>query len=183
MVAAVGVRDLVIVDSGDAVLIAERERAQEVKQVVERLRTANHQAATFHATVHRPWGSFTVLEDADDCKVKRLTVKPGGILSLQRHQRRSEHWTVVDGVAHTAPPGEPHPARPAPDRGAVRRLLRRRRHRAPGRRLRPQMIAGGQQTHSHPNLPLEGEGFRVAAACDVRSFPFKGKGRMGMVLF
>jgi mannose-1-phosphate guanylyltransferase/mannose-6-phosphate isomerase len=100
MVAAVGVRDLVIVDSGDAVLIAERERAQEVKQVVERLRTANHQAATFHATVHRPWGSFTVLEDADDCKVKRLTVKPGGILSLQRHQRRSEHWTVVDGVAH-----------------------------------------------------------------------------------
>ncbi|HET8900165.1 MAG TPA: mannose-1-phosphate guanylyltransferase/mannose-6-phosphate isomerase [Rhodanobacteraceae bacterium] len=100
LVAAVGVENLVIVDAGDAVLIAERERAQEVKQVVERLRAANHQAAAFHATVHRPWGSYTVLEDADDCKVKRLTVKPGGILSLQRHQRRSEHWTVVDGTAH-----------------------------------------------------------------------------------
>lgn len=100
MVAAVGVEDLVIVDAGDAVLIADRDRAQEVKQVVERLRAANHNAAKFHPTVHRPWGSFTVLEDADDCKVKRLTVKPGGILSLQRHQRRTEHWTVVDGTAH-----------------------------------------------------------------------------------
>jgi mannose-1-phosphate guanylyltransferase/mannose-6-phosphate isomerase len=50
-------------------------------------------------TEHRPWGSFTVLEDAGDCKVKRLTVKPGGILSLQRHQHRSEHWTVVGGEA------------------------------------------------------------------------------------
>jgi mannose-1-phosphate guanylyltransferase/mannose-6-phosphate isomerase len=49
--------------------------------------------------VHRPWGSYTVLEDASDCKVKRLTVKPGGILSLQKHHRRSEHWTVVDGTA------------------------------------------------------------------------------------
>lgn len=99
MVAAVGVSDLVIVDTGDAVLVADRERAQQVKQVVEQLRASHHQAATFHQTVHRPWGSFTVLEDGDDCKVKRLTVKPGGILSLQRHQRRSEHWTVVDGAA------------------------------------------------------------------------------------
>jgi mannose-1-phosphate guanylyltransferase/mannose-6-phosphate isomerase len=98
-VAAVGVDDLVIVDAGDAVLVAHRERAQDVKRVVEQLRADNHAAATFHQTVHRPWGSYTVLEDRDDCKVKRLTVKPGEVLSLQLHHRRSEHWTVVDGTA------------------------------------------------------------------------------------
>jgi mannose-1-phosphate guanylyltransferase/mannose-6-phosphate isomerase len=99
MVAAVGVKNLVIVDTGDAVLVAERDRAQQVKLVVDRLRKDNHHIASFHQTVHRPWGSFTVLEDGDDCKVKRLTVKPGGVLSLQKHQRRSEHWTVVQGTA------------------------------------------------------------------------------------
>lgn len=99
MVAAVGVRDLVIVDTGDAVLVSHRERAQQVKLVVERLRAVNHAAASVHQTVHRPWGSYTVLEDADDCKVKRLTVKPGHVLSLQLHHRRSEHWTVVEGTA------------------------------------------------------------------------------------
>ena len=99
MVAAVGVSDLVIVDTGDAVLVSHRERAQQVKLVVERLRATNHAAASVHPTVHRPWGSYTVLEDAQDCKVKRLTVKPGHVLSLQLHHRRSEHWTVVDGTA------------------------------------------------------------------------------------
>jgi mannose-1-phosphate guanylyltransferase / mannose-6-phosphate isomerase len=99
MVAAVGVNDLVIVDTGDAVLVSHRERAQQVKLVVERLRATNHAAASVHQTVHRPWGSYTVLEDADDCKVKRLTVKPGHVLSLQLHHRRSEHWTVVEGTA------------------------------------------------------------------------------------
>ena len=99
MVAAVGVKNLVIIDTGDAVLVAERDRAQQVKLVVDRLRKDNHHAASFHQTVHRPWGSFTVLEDGDDCKVKRLTVKPGQVLSLQLHHRRSEHWTVVQGTA------------------------------------------------------------------------------------
>jgi len=99
MVAVVGVKDLVIVDTGDAVLVADRDRAQQVKLVVERLRAENHDAAAFHKTVHRPWGSFTVLEDAADCKVKRLVVKPGQVLSLQLHHRRSEHWTVVEGTA------------------------------------------------------------------------------------
>ncbi|MGE5167953.1 MAG: mannose-1-phosphate guanylyltransferase/mannose-6-phosphate isomerase [Deltaproteobacteria bacterium] len=99
LIAAVGVKDLVIVDTADAVLVADRERAQQVKQVVEQLRASNHAAARFHQTVHRPWGSYTVLEDEADCKVKRLTVKPGQVLSLQLHHRRSEHWTVVDGTA------------------------------------------------------------------------------------
>jgi len=99
LVAAVGVDGLVIVDTGDAVLVASRDRAQEVKAVVDELTRKDHQLAVFHRTVHRPWGSFTVLEDAPDCKVKRLVVKPGGILSLQRHKYRSEHWTVVSGQA------------------------------------------------------------------------------------
>ena len=99
MVAAVGVSNLVIVDTGDAVLVADRDRSQQVKVVVEQLRASNHQAASVHNTVHRPWGSYTILEDRDDCKVKRLTVKPGHVLSLQLHNRRSEHWTVVHGTA------------------------------------------------------------------------------------
>lgn len=99
LIAAVGVSDLVIVDAGDAVLVAGREQVQAVRHVVDTLRQRGHYAAQHHLTVHRPWGSYTVLEDAEDCKVKRLTVKPGGILSLQRHQRRSEHWTVVQGTA------------------------------------------------------------------------------------
>lgn len=99
MVAVVGVKDLVIVDTDDAVLVSDREHAQQVKRVVEQLRADKHESATYHQTVHRPWGSYTVLEDAPDCKVKRLVVKPGQVLSLQMHHRRSEHWTVVHGTA------------------------------------------------------------------------------------
>ena len=99
VVAAVGVKNLVIVDTGDAVLVSDRDHTQQVKQVVERLRADNHDSVRFHQTVQRPWGSYTVLEDAEDCKVKRLTVKPGQVLSLQLHHRRSEHWTVVQGTA------------------------------------------------------------------------------------
>jgi len=99
LVAAVGVENLLIVDTGDAVLVANRDRAQEVKMVVDELRRKNHESAVFHRTVHRPWGTYTVLDDSDEGKVKRLVVRPGGVLSLQRHQHRSEHWTVVKGGA------------------------------------------------------------------------------------
>jgi len=99
LIAAVGVSNLIIVDTGDAVLVADRERSQEVRDIVSQLQQEDHEAAIFHSTVHRPWGSYTVLEDADDCKVKRLVVKPGQVLSLQQHQRRSEHWTVIRGTA------------------------------------------------------------------------------------
>jgi mannose-1-phosphate guanylyltransferase/mannose-6-phosphate isomerase len=99
LVAAVGVHDLIIVDTGDAVLVADRERAQDVKEVVAQLSELKDEAAEFHKTVYRPWGSFSILEDADDCKVKRLVVKPGQVLSLQMHHKRSEHWTVIKGVA------------------------------------------------------------------------------------
>ena len=99
MVAVVGVEGLVIVDTGDAVLVADSNHAQDVKQVVEQLSELKHEAVIYHKTVHRPWGSYTILEDAADCKVKRLTVKPGQVLSLQLHHRRAEHWTVVRGTA------------------------------------------------------------------------------------
>lgn len=99
LVAAVGVDNLVIVDTGDAVLVASRDRAQEVKSVVDELTRTQHESAIHHRTVHRPWGNYTVLEDGRDCKVKRLVVRPGGVLSLQRHRKRSEHWTVISGQA------------------------------------------------------------------------------------
>jgi len=99
VVAAVGVKDLVIVDTGDAVLVADRNHAQDVKEVVAQLSELKHEAVNFHRTVHRPWGSYTILEDAADCRVKRLVIKPGQVLSLQLHHRRAEHWTVVKGVA------------------------------------------------------------------------------------
>ena len=99
LVAAVGVENLVIVDTGDAVLIADRKRSQDVKAVVDQLSDLEHDAADFHKTVHRPWGSFAILEDEEDCKVKRLVVKPGQVLSLQKHRRRSEHWTMIRGTA------------------------------------------------------------------------------------
>ena len=99
VVAAVGLKGMVIVDTGDAVLVADQNHAQDVKEVVAQLSKLKHEAVTFHKTVHRPWGSYTILEDAADCKVKRLVVKPGQVLSLQKHHRRSEHWTVVKGTA------------------------------------------------------------------------------------
>jgi len=99
IVAAVGVENLLIVDTKDAILVAHKERSQGVKDVVQFLKANNHEAAVYHQTVHRPWGSYTILEDEEDCKVKRLIVKPGQILSLQKHQRRSEHWTMVKGTA------------------------------------------------------------------------------------
>jgi mannose-1-phosphate guanylyltransferase/mannose-6-phosphate isomerase len=98
-VALVGVRDLAVIETADAILVAHRDRAQDVKRVVEQLRARAHPSTEHHVTVFRPWGSYTVLEDAPDCKVKRLSVKPGQVLSLQFHHRRSEHWTVVRGTA------------------------------------------------------------------------------------
>jgi mannose-1-phosphate guanylyltransferase/mannose-6-phosphate isomerase len=99
LIAAVGVSNLLIIDTGDAVLVADQDHAQDVKQVVNQLVELEHAAAEFHQTVHRPWGSYSILDDAEDCKVKRLVVKPGQVLSLQSHKRRSEHWTVVRGTA------------------------------------------------------------------------------------
>lgn len=99
IVAAVGVEDLLIVDTPDALLVAERGRAQDVKTVVQRLKLASHETVRHHRTVHRPWGTFTVLEEGSRFKIKRIVVKPGARLSLQLHHHRSEHWVVVAGMA------------------------------------------------------------------------------------
>jgi mannose-1-phosphate guanylyltransferase / mannose-6-phosphate isomerase len=80
-------------------LITHRDATQSVKQVVDALNAKADPRTQVHLTVHRPWGSYTVLEDKTDCKVKRLTVRPGQVLSLQLHHRRAEHWTVVTGTA------------------------------------------------------------------------------------
>ena len=99
VVAAVGVEDLLIVDTPDALLVAERGRAQDVKSVVQKLKLSSHETVRHHRTVHRPWGTFTVLEEGSRFKIKRIVVKPGASLSLQLHHHRSEHWVVVAGMA------------------------------------------------------------------------------------
>lgn len=99
VVAAVGVADLMIIDTPDALLVAHPDRAQDVKQVVARLKKQNHEAYKLHRTVSRPWGTYTVLEEGPRFKIKRIEVKPGASLSLQMHHHRSEHWIVVSGMA------------------------------------------------------------------------------------
>ncbi len=99
LVAVLGVRDLFIVETADAVLVADREHAQKVKDVVGELKSRQHEAASLHRTVLRPWGAYTLLEEGPGFKIKRIEVKPGGRLSLQLHRQRSEHWVVVSGRA------------------------------------------------------------------------------------
>ncbi len=99
MIGAVGVQDLIVVDTADALLIATRDRAQDVKQIVAKLKRGNHDAFRLHRTAHRPWGTYTVLEEGDRFKMKRIVVKPNAQLSLQMHHHRSEHWIVVSGCA------------------------------------------------------------------------------------
>ena len=99
LVATVGIRDLMIIDTPDALLVAHPDKAQDVKQVVAQLKTDNHQAFKLHRTVARPWGTYTVLEEGKGFKIKRIEVKPGASLSLQMHHHRSEHWVVVKGMA------------------------------------------------------------------------------------
>lgn len=99
MVAAVGVDNLVIVDTPDALLVARADQVQDVKKVAQQLKLENHDSYRLHKTVHRPWGSYTVLEEGEGFKMKRIVVKPGASLSLQMHYHRSEHWIVVSGAA------------------------------------------------------------------------------------
>jgi mannose-1-phosphate guanylyltransferase/mannose-6-phosphate isomerase len=99
LLAAVGVKDLMIVETPDAVLVAERGRAQDVKRIVERLRSCNRSEHQTHQRVYRPWGSYETVEMGGRHQVKRITVKPGATLSLQMHHHRSEHWIVVHGTA------------------------------------------------------------------------------------
>ncbi len=99
MVAVLGARDLVIVETDDAVLVADRSRAQEVKEVVERLDRQARTEHVSHSRVYRPWGYYESIDAGARFQVKRIMVKPGEALSLQMHHHRAEHWVVVSGTA------------------------------------------------------------------------------------
>lgn len=95
----VGVDNLIVVDTPDAILIADKDHAQDVKHIVSQLKKSGHDAHLLHRMVHRPWGTYTTLEEGERFKIKRIMVKPGASLSLQMHHHRSEHWIVVSGMA------------------------------------------------------------------------------------
>lgn len=99
VIGAVGVNNLVIVDTPDALLVADKTRVQDVKHLYAALKQQDHEAHKLHRTVNRPWGTYTTLEEGDRFKIKRIVVKPGASLSLQMHHHRSEHWIVVRGAA------------------------------------------------------------------------------------
>jgi mannose-1-phosphate guanylyltransferase/mannose-6-phosphate isomerase len=99
VIATIGLKDMVVVDTPDATLITPKERSQEVRKIVDVLRQSNREEHILHKTVERPWGSYTVLEKSEGYKIKRVVLKPGSKLSMQLHRRRSEHWVVVAGEA------------------------------------------------------------------------------------
>lgn len=99
LIAMLGVDNLAVVDTPDALLVAKRERSQDVRELARRLQEQNHPAWRLHLSSQRPWGHYTVLADSERYKIKRIVVKPGAALSLQMHHHRSEHWIVVSGTA------------------------------------------------------------------------------------
>jgi len=99
LVATVGLRDHVVIETKDAVLVAPRDRVQDVKTLVARLKSAGRYEHSLHREVFRPWGSYDSIDAGDRFQVKRLTVHPGGVMSLQVHHHRAEHWVVVSGTA------------------------------------------------------------------------------------
>ena len=105
-VGLIGVDNLVVVDTADALLICDNRHTEQVKELVGRYNERDDPVTQFHRQVHRPWGAYTVLEDSRNYKIKRLTVKPGQKLSLQLHHHRSEHWVVVSGTAEVELNGE-----------------------------------------------------------------------------
>jgi mannose-1-phosphate guanylyltransferase/mannose-6-phosphate isomerase len=99
LTAVIGADDLVVVATPDAVLVVPRARAQEVRELVAQLKTAKRAEATEHRRGHRPWGYYDAIDRGERFQVKRIVVRPGGTLSLQKHHHRAEHWVVVRGTA------------------------------------------------------------------------------------
>jgi mannose-1-phosphate guanylyltransferase / mannose-6-phosphate isomerase len=99
LVTAVGVKDHIIIETADAVLVADKDKAQKVKNIVAHLKTQKRGEALLHRRVNRPWGAYESIDCAERFQVKRITVNPGACLSLQRHHHRAEHWIVVTGTA------------------------------------------------------------------------------------
>ena len=99
LVGAVGLKDMIVVETKDTVLVADKHRCQDVKELVDKLKAEKRSETQLHRQVFRPWGSYDSIENADNFQVKQLIVKPGAELSLQKHAHRSEHWVVVKGKA------------------------------------------------------------------------------------
>lgn len=99
LIAMVGLQDVVVVETDDAVLVGHRDRIQEVKEIVARIKASGRSEATWHRKVYRPWGAYDSIDNGQRFQVKRITVKPGATLSLQMHHHRAEHWIVVSGTA------------------------------------------------------------------------------------
>ncbi|MCJ7664460.1 MAG: cupin domain-containing protein, partial [Desulfobacterales bacterium] len=99
VLATIGLKDMVVIDTADATLVSSKEMVHEVRKVVETLKRNNREEHLVHRTVERPWGSYTVLEKGERYKIKRIVLNPKARLSLQLHQRRSEHWVIVSGTA------------------------------------------------------------------------------------
>jgi mannose-1-phosphate guanylyltransferase/mannose-6-phosphate isomerase len=99
LVSVVGLKDHVVVETKDAVMVAPKSRVQDVKKLVARLKAAGRSEHSLHREVHRPWGSYDSIDNGDRYQVKRLSIKPGAQLSLQLHHHRAEHWIVVSGTA------------------------------------------------------------------------------------
>jgi mannose-1-phosphate guanylyltransferase/mannose-6-phosphate isomerase len=108
IVAAIGVKDLVIVETSDAVVVADKSRVQEIKTVVEELDAAKRREVFEHNTIYRPWGHIDLLQRGDRYKSKQVTIKPHKRLSLQKHYHRAEHWIVVSGTAKVMCDGNEH---------------------------------------------------------------------------
>lgn len=106
MIAALGVRDLVVIDTPDVTLVAPLDRVQEVKRLVDQLKSAGRPEHLLHRKVYRPWGSYDSLDLGERFQVKRIMVKPGAALSLQKHHHRAEHWVIVSGTAEVTRDGE-----------------------------------------------------------------------------
>lgn len=98
-IATIDINDLIIIDTEDALLISKKGSSQKVKEVVSELKKRDSHLPNIHLTAHRPWGTYTVLEDTPGYKIKRIVVRPGKRLSLQKHYHRNEHWIVVSGTA------------------------------------------------------------------------------------
>ncbi len=161
LVAAVGLDNVVVVATDDAVLVADANSAAEVSGIVAKLHGQNRSGSQQHVTCHRPWGHYRSVDAGDRFQVKRITVKPGAKLSLQKHYHRAEHWVVVHGTAivqrgeermlvreneirlhpdrHRAPAGKPRQAAAPADRGPIGTVSGRGRHRARVRQLRARL--------------------------------------------
>mgnify|MGYP001978134333 CR=1 FL=1 len=96
---SIGVDNIIVVDTSNALLVAHKDRVQDIKQIVNKLKLQNHESTKLHTTVKRPWGTYTILEEGINFKIKRILVKPKASLSLQMHKHRSEHWVVTKGIA------------------------------------------------------------------------------------